>query len=80
MNFVKTFVISIILIAGTQVTRSQKNPIGIPSIKNYNKTDYKGGTQNWDIDQDKNGNVYFANENNLLQFDGLSWRDYKVAN
>lgn len=58
----------------------QVKKIGLPLIKNYSKTDNKGGTQNWDIDQDKNGNVYFGNNDGLLQFDGTRWNKYKAKN
>ncbi len=58
----------------------QVKGIGLPSITNYTKTEYQSGTQNWDIDQDANGNVYFANNNGLLQFDGSTWRTYKIPN
>ncbi|WP_348799331.1 helix-turn-helix and ligand-binding sensor domain-containing protein [Flavobacterium adhaerens] len=58
----------------------QVKKIGLPHIKNYNRTDYKGGTQNWDIDQDKNGNIYFGNNDGLLQFDGTTWNKYKAKN
>ncbi len=54
--------------------------MGTPNITNYKKTDYQSGTQNWGIDQDKNGNMYFANNNGLLQFDGSSWRNYTISN
>lgn len=53
---------------------------GLPNIRNFTKTEYQSGTQNWDIDQDSNGNVYFANNNGLLQYDGSSWRTYSVPN
>ncbi|SHG25596.1 regulatory protein, luxR family [Flavobacterium fluvii] len=59
---------------------SQVKNIGLPEIRNYKKTDYKGGTQNWNIDQDKNGNLYFANNNGLFQFDGISWHKYSLPN
>ena len=55
---------------------AQVNIIGIPGIKNYKRVDYKAETQNWDIDQDGNGNMYFANNDGLLQFDGASWQKY----
>ena len=80
MTFIKLYVITFLLLISTTLTRAQKNVIGIPSIKNYNKSEYRSGTQNWDIDQDNNGNVYFANQNGLLQFDGLSWRAYRIPN
>lgn len=54
--------------------------IGLPEIRNFKRTDYKGGTQNWNIDQDKNGNLYFANNNGLFQFDGSTWRKYTLPN
>ncbi|CAM3083986.1 triple tyrosine motif-containing protein [Flavobacterium frigoris] len=63
----------------TLLTSQVKN-IGLPDIRNYKRSDYKGGTQNWDIDQDKNGNLYFANNNGLLQFDGSSWKKYSLPN
>src|SRR5690606_32693908 len=52
--------------------------IGLPNIRNYTKTEYRSGTQNWDIDHDANGNMYFANNNGLLQFDGSTWRTYGI--
>ncbi|WP_343696634.1 triple tyrosine motif-containing protein [Flavobacterium sp.] len=58
----------------------QVKNIGLPDVRNYKRNEYKGGTQNWNIDQDKNGNLYFANNNGLLQFDGASWRKYPLPN
>ncbi|MGE8339532.1 MAG: regulator, partial [Flavobacterium sp.] len=59
---------------------SQVKNIGIPDIKNYKRSEYKGGTQNWSIDQDKNGNIYFANNSGLIQFDGSNWHKYSLPN
>lgn len=59
---------------------SQVKNIGLPEIRNYKKTDYNGGTQTWNIDQDKNGNIYFANNNGLFQFDGSIWHKYSLPN
>ncbi|TZF86009.1 transcriptional regulator (plasmid) [Pedobacter sp. BS3] len=55
-----------------------QNPIGIPQINTYGSLDYRGGTQNWDIDQDKNGILYFANNEGLLTFDGRHWNLYPL--
>ncbi|TLX72979.1 hypothetical protein E9993_16050 [Labilibacter sediminis] len=38
----------------------------LPNLTCYNKQDYQAGRQNWDIDIDDNGIVYFANSNGLL--------------
>ncbi len=54
--------------------------IGTPEIRNYNRSIYNGGTQNWNIDQDQNGNIYFANNNCLLQFNGNSWSKHLLPN
>ncbi|WP_417942692.1 triple tyrosine motif-containing protein [Flavobacterium sp. RS13.1] len=59
---------------------SQVKSIGVPYFKNYKRTEYKGGTQNWSIDQDKKGNIYFANNSGLIQFDGSTWRKYSLPN
>ena len=54
--------------------------IGVPQINNYSNLEYKGGTQNWDIDQDKNGNMYFANNEGLLTYNGKYWKLYPLPN
>ena len=68
------------LLFGVSSVLGQIKSIGLPDIINYKKTDYKSGTQNWNIDQDANGNMYFANKNGLLQFDGSNWHTYIVPN
>jgi len=62
------------------VALCQVKEIGMPNIKNYKRSEYRGGTQNWNIDQDKNGNIYFANNSGLIQFDGSTWRTYLLPN
>ena len=57
----------LILLLFTTPFLGQVKNIGLPEIRNYKRTDYKGGTQNWNIDQDQNGNLYFANNNGLFQ-------------
>jgi hypothetical protein len=42
-------------------------------VNNYNKSEYNGGNQNWDIAIGENGDVYVANSNGLLVFDGAQW-------
>ncbi|HEY0059963.1 MAG TPA: two-component regulator propeller domain-containing protein [Flavisolibacter sp.] len=57
-----------------------QNTIGLPAITNYAKQAYKGGSQNWDIKQDNNGLLYFANNEGLLVFDGNFWKLYPLPN
>src|SRR5665647_623515 len=39
--------------------------IGTPYIRNFLKREYKAGTQNWNIVQDKRGFIYTANNEGL---------------
>ena len=57
-----------------------QNTIGIPAVVNYPKLTYNAGSQNWGIAQDKNGIIYFANNQGLLSFDGTFWRKYPLPN
>ena len=57
-----------------------QNTIGLPDIINYTRPVYKAGLQNWDIKQDKNGIIYFANNEGLLCFDGRYWNNYPLPN
>ena len=50
----------LLFLLGITTFYGQVKNIGIPEIRNYKRTDYKGGTQSWDIEQDKDGNMYFA--------------------
>lgn len=74
----KIIKIQIIIYLMSNVLIGQIKDIGIPLIKNFTKNEYKGGTQNWCIDQDKNGNMYFANTDGLLQFDGVTWTKHTL--
>lgn len=57
-----------------------QNTIGIPIVVNYPKQVYNAGSQNWGIAQDKNGIIYFANNDGLLSFDGNFWRRFYLPN
>ena len=57
-----------------------QNTIGLPDIINYNKDIYGAGSQSWDIKQDINGIMYFANNEGLLTFDGTYWKTYPLPN
>ena len=47
---------------------------------NFSRETYGGGNQSWDITQNKNGWIYIANNNGLLEYDGSRWRTFSVAN
>jgi DNA-binding CsgD family transcriptional regulator len=76
-SLIHTILLAFIVFFGG-ISYSQVKELGIPNIKNYKRNEYKGGTQNWDIEQDKKGNLYFANNSGLLKFDGTSWYKYPL--
>ncbi len=45
---------------------SAQNAMGTPEILNYTRQVYGAGTQSWDVKQDQNGILYFANNDGLL--------------
>ncbi len=47
-----------------------------PAVKNFSKSDYNADNQNWSVAEDSIGNVYFANNKGLLEFNGISWKLY----
>lgn len=49
-------------------------------IENYSPQAYNAGTQNWQIRQQKNGWMYFANNYGLLEYDGYQWQLYGIWN
>ena len=48
-----------------------------PPIYNFDLNDYKAGIQNWGIAYGDN-RVFVANNEGLLEFDGVSWRFYQL--
>ena len=59
---------------------AQRQKQGSPSVTNFSRADYNAGTQNWDIQQDERGIIYFANNKGLLEFDGTNWRTFPLPN
>ncbi|RYG41133.1 MAG: transcriptional regulator, partial [Chitinophagaceae bacterium] len=54
--------------------------IGLRQVRNFQKQDYNGGSQNWNIRQDSAGILYFANNEGLLSFDGTYWNLFPLSN
>ncbi|NSL86294.1 transcriptional regulator [Chitinophaga sp. Mgbs1] len=57
-----------------------QNAIGLPAIVNYDRSQYQGNGQTWDIDTDSRGILYFANNEGLLSFNGTYWQLLPVPN
>jgi DNA-binding CsgD family transcriptional regulator len=46
----------------------------------FDKIRYEAARQNWSVSAAKNGFVYFANHQGLLEFDGTNWQLYELPN
>ncbi len=62
------------------LTAQAQGTIGLREVVSYEKQIYNAGAQNWDIRQDIQGRVYFANNEGLLSFDGVYWKLYPLPN
>ncbi|MEM6345128.1 MAG: triple tyrosine motif-containing protein [Bacteroidota bacterium] len=72
------FLLPLLLVAHLSIAQVQE--LGIPTIQNYSKQDYQAETQNWAIEEDQRGLMYFGNNLGLLEFDGSEWRIYPLPN
>ncbi|MDQ6469549.1 histidine kinase [Flavobacterium sp. LHD-80] len=52
----------------------------LPFVENYNKSDYQGDNQIWNIAQGQDRAMYFANNHYLLRYDGVVWEKYSLPN
>jgi len=50
-----------------------------PMVKNYGKSTYKAGAQNWCIAQGQGGNMWFANSG-IMEYDGAEWSSTNTSN
>src|SRR5574344_101058 len=63
-----SFSLAFVVFSVCQLSASWQAP-----ITNYLQKDYNAGTQNWQIRQQQNGWMYFANNYGLLEYDGYDW-------
>lgn len=76
----KTFNLILFVLLAAWQANAEIISIGVPHIQNFQRKEYRGGTQNWDIAQDKHGFMYFANNEGLLVFDGVNWKLHRMPN
>lgn len=76
MNRILLFIFLIIF----NLLANAQNTIGLPEIVNYSKQLYKGGAQTRQAAQDKNGIMYFANDEGVLSFNGARWNIFPLPN
>jgi len=52
----------------------------LPFVENYNKSNYQGDNQIWNVAQGSDRAMYFANNHYLLRYDGVKWEKYPLPN
>lgn len=52
----------------------------LPFVENYNKSNYQGDNQIWNVAQGNDKAMYFANNYYLLRYDGVKWEKYTLPN
>ncbi len=52
----------------------------LPFVENYNKSNYQGDNQIWNVVQGNDNAMYFANNHYLLRYDGVKWEKYSLPN
>src|SRR6185312_10680628 len=73
--------ILLVIICGALFFAANAQPgIGASTIRNYTHTDYNASAEIFGASQDKNGILYFANNDGLLTFDGGYWKIYPLPN
>jgi ligand-binding sensor domain-containing protein/DNA-binding CsgD family transcriptional regulator len=76
----KKIIFMIVFCRGLLSMAAAQPTIGLPAIKNYKSADYNAATEIWDVKQDKQGILYYANNDGLLTFDGSYWKLYPMPN
>ncbi len=77
-HILKRFILLLFLLPSLLL--AQTGNLGLPPVTNFSKSNYHAGTQNWDIAQDAQGRMLFANNEGLLVFDGAHWQRYAIVN
>jgi DNA-binding CsgD family transcriptional regulator len=52
----------------------------LPFVENYNKSNYQGDNQIWNVAQGNDDAMYFANNHYLLRYDGVKWDKNTLPN
>jgi AraC family chitin signaling transcriptional activator len=52
----------------------------LPFVENYNKSNYQGDNQIWNVAQGNDDAMYFANNYYLVRYNGVVWEKYSLPN
>lgn len=77
--FLKIYLSFLLLLTLSFYAKSQnQNETGRPFITNYSPDLHDANPQNWAIQQDDRGVLYFGNSDGILEYDGHNWRLIKT--
>lgn len=71
-------IIAILVLFSPASLPAEVKIIGTPMVRNYDNSIVQAGTQTWMIDTGVSGLAYFANNDGILEFDGMNWRIYPL--
>jgi DNA-binding CsgD family transcriptional regulator len=77
---IKTLLILLLVIIRVNGVYAQSTHYGLLGIRNFSRSEYSGGIQNWSFAETDNGLLYFANNSGLLEYNGNQWKLYKSVN
>lgn len=75
---VKKFLLYIFILLSISGFAQNISEKGIPYIKNFLPQNYGNHGKIWEITSAKNGLVYMASDNGLLEFDGKEWKRFRA--
>ncbi len=67
-----TFLYVLYFVLFNELLVAQK--LGIPDLEYFNRRQYEAATQNWKIGESNSDLLYFANNDGLLEYDGVNWK------
>jgi len=71
----------ILLLAGEVIYGQPMPPHrGVPLIRHYVRDDFQSDMQFWSMCEDREGVLYFGNNEGVLSYDGAHWQEVKLPN
>ena len=77
-KFEKTLFLILTLVCSFSLSFAQENRTSF--VRNYGYKDYHANEQNWDVIEGNNGIIYLANNDGVMEYDGVSWRLIELPN
>ena len=73
-----SLLVILLTLLSVNLSNAQIYSYSLPFIKNNSIKEYKAAGPNWAIIKDKRGIMYFANDEGVLEYDGVNWKLIKL--